>query len=160
MAKAKKKETQAVSDKAMTPEKIPVFLAAVVKYGGNITAACEEAQIHRQYIYLLEGENEDFARDFRTAQRQGLAVLEDEARRRAYVGCVKPVFYQGQVCGTVQEYSDTLMIFLLKGGMPEKYRENTNVKVSGDPENPLRTEHGVTPALAEALAALKRNDDV
>jgi hypothetical protein len=33
------------------------------------------------------------------------------------------VFYQGQMCATVRKYSDTLLIFLLKGRKPERYRE-------------------------------------
>ena len=128
---AEKKKKPVASNKAVTPKKVRIFLAAVVESGGNITAACKKAKIHREYIYRLENGNEDFAKDFRAAQAQGLAVLEDEARRRAYVGCTRPVFYKGNKCGSVREYSDTLMIFLLKGGMPEKYRDNVNMNVSG-----------------------------
>jgi hypothetical protein len=33
------------------------------------------------------------------------------------------VFYQGIQTATVRKYSDTLLIFLLKGRKPERYRE-------------------------------------
>lgn len=33
------------------------------------------------------------------------------------------MFYQGEQCGTIREYSDTLAIFLLKAHKSEKYRE-------------------------------------
>lgn len=32
---------------------------------------------------------------------------------------------------TVRKYSDTLTIFLLKGAMPEKYRERQDLNLSG-----------------------------
>jgi hypothetical protein len=49
--------------------------------------------------------------------------LEQEARRRAHDGVRKPVYQGGKRVGYIQEYSDTLLIFLLKGLRPEKYRE-------------------------------------
>ena len=68
--------------------------------------------------------------------------LEAEARRRAIEGIEKPVFYKGKMCyrdevdpatgerrGTgepllIRKSSDVLLMFLLKGARPEKYREN------------------------------------
>lgn len=58
--------------------------------------------------------------------------LEDEAHRRAFEGVDKPVFYQGDECGTIREYSDTLAIFLLKAHNPEKYRENSKVELEAN----------------------------
>ena len=49
--------------------------------------------------------------------------LELEARRRAVEGTERPVFYQGGEVGYVREYSDTLLIFLLKAHRPNKFRE-------------------------------------
>jgi hypothetical protein len=39
--------------------------------------------------------------------------------------------YEGRVATTVQEYSDTLLIFLLKGARPQKYRELRQTEHSG-----------------------------
>jgi hypothetical protein len=72
----------------------------------------------------------DFAAAFDEAVKLGTAALEDEAKRRAFEGCDKPIFYQGIQCGTVREYSDTLMIFLLKAHDPEKYAERTKSDVT------------------------------
>lgn len=110
-----------------TPEKIPLFLEALIEYGGNISEACSRSGMARSTVYKLESEDAQFKAAFREAQRHGLEVLEDEARRRAFSGTEKPIFHQGQQCGAIKEYSDTLMIFLLKGGMPDKYRENWKV---------------------------------
>ena len=42
-------------------------------------------------------------------------------------GVKQPVFYKGEVCGSVRKYSDVLLIFLLKGLRPEVYRENRHI---------------------------------
>ena len=68
-------------------------------------------------------------------------ALEAEARRRAVEGVRKPIYCQGEICGTVREYSDTLLFFLLKGAMPEKYRDD------------YRAEHTGSADLLEWLAA-------
>jgi hypothetical protein len=39
--------------------------------------------------------------------------------------------------GVVQEYSDTLLIFLLKGARPQKYRDNVRQEVTGSNGTPL-----------------------
>lgn len=118
-------------NKLLTAKKIASFLEALVKHGGNISVACDESGLARGMVYQFEREDEEFAAAFREAQRYGLEVLEDEARRRAYSGTLKPVFYQGAECGKINEYSDTLMIFLLKGGMPEKYAERQKLDYNG-----------------------------
>jgi len=40
----------------------------------------------------------------------------------AIEGVDKVVFYKGQLCGTVKEYSDTLLAMLAKGFLAEKYK--------------------------------------
>jgi hypothetical protein len=67
--------------------------------------------------------DEAFARAWEDALEQGTDSLEDEARRRALQGVEKPVFREGRQVGTVTEYSDTLLIFLLKARRPEKFRD-------------------------------------
>ena len=57
-------------------------------------------------------------------------------------GVRKPVFYQGAICGSVREYSDTLLMFLMKGAMPEKYRDNYRAEHTGSAEIIQRLEAG------------------
>jgi len=53
-------------------------------------------------------------------------ALEDEAVRRAKEGYDEPVFYQGQPTGyTIRRYSEGLLMMLLKGWRPERYRDRT-----------------------------------
>ena len=65
---------------------------------------------------------------------QAADVLEREAWRRASEGVKQPVFYQGEVCGHVQKYSDVLLIFLLKGARPDRYREQLATPSAGKTE--------------------------
>ena len=65
---------------------------------------------------------------------QAADVLEREAWRRASEGVKQPVFYQGEVCGHVRKYSDVLLIFLLKGARPDKYREQLATPAAGKTE--------------------------
>lgn len=106
--------------------------------GASVTRAAEVAHIPHRSVYDWREADPAFAADWDAAIEAGTDRLEDEALRRAKDGTVKPVFYLGSECGHVREYSDTLTIFLLKARRPAKYRERSNVVVSGDPEKPLK----------------------
>lgn len=49
--------------------------------------------------------------------------VEAEIYRRGHDGVLEPVFQQGHLVGMKRVHSDTLLIFLAKALMPEKYRE-------------------------------------
>lgn len=120
-----------------TPEKRDALLAALVDSGGNVTEACRVANVARSAIYGWKAEDADFAEAFAKALDQGIDVMEDEATRRAVSGVDEPVFYQGFECGKVRRYSDTLIIFLLKGRRPEKYKDRTTNEIVGANGGPI-----------------------
>jgi len=104
---------------------------------GIITDACTAAGVSRQAAYQARARSAAFAAAWDEAVDQAADVLEREAFRRAVDGVEKPVFGSlggnqgsGEI-GRIQEYSDTLLIFLLKGIRPEKYRERADVRHSG-----------------------------
>jgi hypothetical protein len=70
-----------------------------------------------------------YAAEFADAHEHACDSLEVEARWRATDGVDEPVFYKGEVCGTVRRYSDTQLIFLLKGAMPEKYKDRVEDRI-------------------------------
>ncbi len=119
------------------------MLAALAETG-NVSKAAEAAGVGRTTHYLWAREDPEYARAADSAMETAADVLEEEARRRAHDGVDEPVFYQGEVCGTVRKYSDTLLIFLLKGAKPDKYRERTSVVVE-DPVKALAKLLGVQP---------------
>ena len=128
----------------VTPEKKAAFCAALVASGGNVSRACQAIDVARLTAYRWREEDPEFAADWDKAKAAGLDALEDEAIRRAFEGIDKPIVHQGFITDTVKEYSDTLAIFLLKGGKPEKYKE--------------RVEHsGQVDIAARIVAARKRS---
>ena len=92
---------------------------------GNICKAADIAHINRERHYTWLKCDPDYPKLFDAAEVKAGDTLEAEAVRRAYEGIDEPVFYRGEACGTVRKYSDTLLIFLLKGAKPEKYKERS-----------------------------------
>ncbi len=104
---------------------------------GNVTRAAQASGIDRNTAYAAKDNDPKFAADWADAEKGALDTLEAEAYRRAVEGVQKPVFYQGEECGLVREYSDMLLTTLLKARAPEKYRENAKVEHSGSVSVPI-----------------------
>lgn len=94
---------------------------------GTITHAAEAAKVDRQRHYGWMDTDPAYPALFAEAGIKAKEAMVREARRRAIEGTVKPVYQGGKLVGTIQEYSDTLLIFLMKGAMPETYRERVDV---------------------------------
>lgn len=104
------------------------FLAAFREFG-NVRLACEAAAVGRSSHYRWLDQDPDYAEEFEQAKADAVDVLEAEARRRAVDGVEELVgWYKGQAGGKIRRYSDTLLIFLLKGLRPEVYRERMEVR--------------------------------
>lgn len=111
------------------------FLAAFSRTG-TISHAATAAGIDRRNhnIWLTDPV---YRRAFLQAKEEANDYLESEARRRAVEGVDEADGYwydkesnSFKPKGFVRRYSDTLLIFLMKGAMPDKYRErieNTNL---------------------------------
>ncbi len=105
-----------------TDKKADAFLTAL-RDGATVAGACKEAKIGRSTAYDWRGKDKAFATAWDEALEDGTDALEDEAKRRAVEGVAEPVFYQGKKVATVRKYSDTLLMFLLKGRRPEKFKD-------------------------------------
>jgi hypothetical protein len=152
-------------EKALRPAWRPAFLAAL-RENGVVRDACEAAGIGRSTAYDARDADPEFRAGWEAALQEAADLLVREAVRRARVGVREPVIHQGRLCGvwvdadgrvvaegtvgatmiplTVTRYSDTLLIFLLKGARPEQYRESAKVVVAGDPAAPIKNEHSGT----------------
>lgn len=95
-----------------TPEKLAKF-CELIDAGSTVTDAAKGVGMSRFYVYELREKNAEFARAWASAEASRDERLEEEARRRALAG------------------SDTLLIFLMKGAMPEKYRERYSAQIEG-----------------------------
>lgn len=112
------------------------FLEAISR-GLCVREACRIAGITPGPVYHQRNTDEEFQKEWDRVADLGTELLEQEAQRRAFHGTEKPVFYKGEQCGVIQEYSDTLLMFVLRGRKPEMYRDkdrsgdtNVNVNVS------------------------------
>lgn len=105
-----------------TPANREKFLTALSE-GASITSAAKACGSLRQTFYRWRSEDPAFAAEWDEAIEAGTDLLEDEARRRAVDGVEKPIFYQGREVGRMREYSDSLLMFLLKGRRPDKFRD-------------------------------------
>lgn len=112
----------------------PGFLAELAKHG-NVTEAAKMCAIDRCTAYDVRSRDAAFAKAWDDACEESVDLLEQEARRRAVEGVPEPVFWQGEQVATVQKFSDTLLIFLMKGNRPKKYREQRSLDVGLKPED-------------------------
>lgn len=114
----------------LTSEQIEVFLS-VLGQGWTATRAAKEAGAPRETFNTLYDKDERFAAAWRAAESSGTDIMEDEARRRGVEGYTKPLVYQGKKTGhTVHEHSDVLLMFMLNGRRPEKFRQNSKVELN------------------------------
>ena len=105
------------------------FLSAFAECG-NKSRAAEMAGIVKQTIYTPQWRDDrEFQAALERAREMAADILEAEAHRRAVEGWVEPVgWYKGKAGGTVRRYSDVLLIFTLKGLLPDRYRERVDVR--------------------------------
>jgi hypothetical protein len=103
---------------------------------GNISHAALLAGVHRRHHYRWLNDPE-YAAAFAVAQPMAVGVLLDEAHRRAVEGVVEPAgWFQGEPGGYVRKYSDTLLIFLIKGSS-EGYRFRERFEYTGADAAPI-----------------------
>jgi len=114
------------------------FLSALVETGHNDRAAAA-AEIDRRTVWRRRQADPEFAKAYQEALRVSAVSLEAEAVRRARDGLRKVKFntktgepFIDPVTGgpyVEHEYSDTLLLALLKRHFPESYRERQDVKL-------------------------------
>lgn len=130
-------------DKRSIEEKQQAFLNKFCDLA-NITKSATATRIGRRTVYDWLENDKDFKVKFKKARKVAIGVLEDEAHRRAVEGIDKAIFYKGKkVKAKVKEYSDTLLIVLLKANAPKKYRERIQSQLTGPDGGPIKTESTV-----------------
>lgn len=137
----------------------PTFFAAL-RQTGNIREACEAADITRANVYMRRKNDERFAASWTDAVEESADVLEREAWRRAVEGTEEEIFKDGQLVGVTRRYSDTLLIFLLKGMRPAKFRDHWVVQHEGtisvetELDSSIRSLLGIMASAGEGTPAL------
>jgi hypothetical protein len=97
------------------------FLAAL-EQTGSVTAAAEAAKMGRSMVYQHRQNDLAFAALWDQALETGADLLADEARRRAFAG------------------SDVLLMFLMKGLQPQRWRESRATLAPSELNKMIETE--------------------
>ena len=106
----------------LTPQKINTFLNHLGRTG-SVTFAAARAGLPRRPLYKRREADADFAARWEEALQLGIDRLQDDAMRRALHGTERAVFRNGQRVGSVQQYDNRLLQFLLKAHRPDVYGE-------------------------------------
>lgn len=129
---AKKPEAIARAKKPGTKKPkvwVPAFLASLAKWG-VITAATDAAGITRRWVYEYRQRDPEFAAEWDLALERYADSLEQEASRRGRDGVLEPVYQGGARVGHVRKFDSQLLLALLRGARPEKYRERVDVLIT------------------------------
>lgn len=135
-----------------TDDKKDMFIKHLAA-SGNVTEAARNVGIHRRTTYAWKQDDEDFAAEWAAAELDAADVLLNAARNRAVDGVPEPVFYEGEVCGHKQRYSDSLMALLLKAHHPA-FKEEKTVVLVGEADNPVVVTHQVDTDKAIEIASI------
>ena len=150
-----------VANKPLDFAKQRAFLKA---YGicGRVTEAAKLAHVERHRHSRWYKQNPEYRMAFDEQQEVLAQSLEDEAILRARDGVKRPVLYKGYPVKIGRsrkilyqtEYSDQLLITLLKRFRPALYRENVTTEHTGSIEL-IERMHSARKRLFE----MKQNDD-
>ena len=102
---------------------------AAFRETGNVCLACVAAKVARSSHYRWLDESAVYREAFESAREDAADTLEAEAYRRAVERVEKLTgWYKGVAGGSVLEYSDNLLMFLLKGIRPDKFKDRVEFK--------------------------------
>jgi hypothetical protein len=135
-AKKEYQKTSARPAKAMTADQRKKAKAAFLeglRSSGVIQQGLIRANIDRHTALLWKKNDEEFAKAWVEAEEAALDELEEAMRGRAIRGVDRPVFYRGDVVGSITEYSDSNAQFLMKA---KRYKED-RLEITGKDGAPL-----------------------
>lgn len=97
---------------------------------GNLRYSASVARVGYNTVGRRRQDDPQFREAYALAKEMAVQTLEAAAWKRARDGIkrVKPIMYRGEKVGeeVVTEYSDTLMLALLRAHAPETYRETVD----------------------------------
>jgi hypothetical protein len=105
-----------------------------LRKSGNVSFAAREAGQPRNFVYSHRRRDVDFCADWEDALEEAADRLELEALRRAVEGTSEARFFGGDMVGSVQRYSDNLLMFLLKARRPWQFDPQFRGKIPAPEE--------------------------
>jgi hypothetical protein len=149
------------SAKSVKQRRQRVFLAAFAATG-SVKEAAAAAGVYEKTPYRWVKDDAVYRAALEGIEEDVGQTLENEAIRRAHEGVARPVMYKGKPVRTGRgnsrilyetEYSDQLLLALLKRFRPALYRERTQTEVTGSIDLVDRMQ-----AARRRLVEMKRDD--
>ena len=137
------------STKQVIDARYELFFAALARCG-QPGRACIESGVDRTTIYKRRRAEPEFAERWEAALEEFVDTLEREATRRAVEGTEKGVWHQGTQVGAERQFSDSLLLAMLKAKRRE-YRDTSKVELTGADGGPVQVEESPI-ALARKVA--------
>ena len=100
---------------------------------GSVTVAANRAQIRRSTLYQMRADDEEFAERWSTALDLGVDRLQDNAMNRAMQGTPRPIYRNGRQVGSVQQFDNRLLQFLLRAHRPDIYGDRGHAAAAPPP---------------------------
>ena len=118
---------------------------------GSVTVAANRAQLRRSTLYERRQDDKAFAERWAQALDPGVERLQDYApsntMNRALNGTPRPIWRNGQELGSVRQFDNRLLQFLLKAHRPDLYCDRGKAAAPGPtPEADLDAEIGTAAA--------------
>lgn len=137
----------------ITDDQLQTYLDELAECGIKLDA-CKAAGISYAVTSARRKSDPDFAAAEELAEQEAAEVLVREARRRAIDGVESTRYTKDGTQYFETRYSDTLLIFLLKGLRPDTYADRNKSELSAPGGAPLLQPENTTEAAARMIAIL------
>jgi hypothetical protein len=132
---------------------------SVLRLSGNVSEAERKTGIRKRDMYGIRDTSPERLKEWTEALEDATNSLITEATRRARDGVTEDVWYNGDVVGSKIRYSDTLLMFLIKGQCPQyatERREISGPNGGAIPIPPLSLTHLEDDELKSLLALARK----
>jgi hypothetical protein len=102
---------------------------------GHVQRAADVAGVPLTAVQERRKRDRGFAKLFDEALSASVQRLRDEATRRAVDGVDKPLYWKGELVDHIREYSDTLLLALLKAKDPA-FRDKVDLNTTSETNRP------------------------
>ena len=125
-----------------SPDSWQTLFIAALRQTGNVSEAAREAGQRRSAVYTQRRNCPVFAADWEDAIEEAADRLELTAVRRALDGTPEARFFGGEMVGSINRYSDRLLMFLLQARRPWQFDSRFRGKVPAieEDDNRIRAE--------------------
>ena len=110
----------------ISEKKKKIFLQHLALTGKVVASAQAAGYVDSHHLNRMRRNDKDFSARWDEALEVAGDMVEEEAFRRAIEGVLEPVYYRGEICGYKTNYSDQLLLTMLRKFRPE-YRDKIDV---------------------------------